>query len=433
MTQVFYRAPAHHYPTIERGQGIYLWDSDSRRYLDGSSGALVVNIGHGRDEVVDAMAAQARRVAFAHTMRFTSAAQERLAELLAQHLSDWDDPHTYFVSGGSEAMETAIKMARQYHLERGEHGRYKVLSRWASYHGNTLGALAASGHIGRRRPYDPLVNGSAFVHFNPCLHASFPACGCLAALEGLIEQAGPDTLSMLVIEVVGGSSLSGYTPPAGYLAQVAELCGRYGLLMAVDEVMTGMGRTGEWWAHSREGFRPDLMVLAKGLASGYSPLGAVVAQAPVWQAIRQGSGRFAHGLTFGGNPVSAAAGVAVMELMDHEDLVPNARRRGEQLAQQLERLAAVHPLILTVRGRGLMQGLVLQSVDRKPGATASGLADDAFSHGLIIYPGSGGPNSLHGDHVLVAPPLCIGSAQVGELIQLLDQALTRTEKRYGLG
>ncbi len=432
MTQVFYRSPRQDYPTISHGSGIYLWDSTGQRYLDGSSGALVVNIGHGRREVVDAMAAQAGRVAFAHTMRFTSDVQEQLGALIAARLAPVPY-YTYFVSGGSEAIESAIKLARQYHLERGEPRRTKIMARWASYHGNTLGALAASGHLSRRRPYAPLLADSAFPHFLGPVphHPNGEDCYCLTTLESRMQQEDPDTIAALVIEVVGGSALSGFIAHPGYFRDVQALCRRHRILVIVDEVMTGMGRTGEWWAHTQEGLEPDLIALAKGLASGYSPLGAVVAHQQVWDTIRVGSGTFIHGLTYGGNPVSAAAGAAVMTIMERENLVRNARRQGAYLAQQLAALVKDFALVTQVRGRGLMQGLVLRSVDGQPGEVAKSLGDDAFHHGLIIYPGSGAARGVEGDHVLIAPPLTITSTEIDELLDGLRASLQRVQRLRG--
>ncbi len=432
MSGVFYRSPVKAYPTISHGRGVFLWDTDGREYLDGSSGALVVNIGHGRTEVAEAMAEQASRVAFAHTARFTSEAQERLGALIARRL----EPETYFtylVSGGGEATETAIKLARQYHLERGQAKKVKVMARWASYHGNTLGALAASGHLARRRPYEPLLANQVFVHFEGAVpHSPDSACLCLAHLEARIQQENPETISALILEVVGGSALSGFVPHPGYLKGVEQLCRRYDILLIVDEVMTGMGRTGDWWAHRAEGVRPDMMTLAKGLASGYSPLGAVVAHETVWETIRHGSGTFAHGFTFSGNPVSAAAGVKVMEIMEAEDLVRRGQEQGRVLAQTLERLKDESPLIESVRGRGLMQALVLKPVPGRPGAVAQGLGDDAFQHGLIIYPGNGSSGSTEGDHLLVAPPLTVSVAEIAELGERLLASLKRVQESVSL-
>ncbi len=427
MSRVFYRDLRRSYPVIDHGEGIFLFDSAGRRYLDGSSGALVANLGHGRREIAEAMAAQAGRVAFAHTSRFTSAPQEELAERVAR-LLPYGLRHLYPVSGGSEATETAVKLARQFHLERGEPARFKVLTAWSSYHGNSLGALAASGHLARRRPYLPLLS-PAFEHFEPPLE-SCPAaadgrsCPCLSALADAIERADPSSVAALILEPVGGSAASGRVPHPGYLAGVRRLVDRYGILLVADEVMTGFGRTGEVIGMAHSGVAPDLITCAKGLSGGYAPLGAVVCGERVYRAIADGSGQFAHGFTYSGHPVACAAGARALEILEEEQLVDNSRRMGELLRAGLEALRDRHPVIRRVRGVGLMQGLVLEEAPR-PGAAAGALADAAFAEGLIVYPGSGGAASMTGDHLLVAPPLVIRESEVDQLLGLLERALER--------
>lgn len=427
MTDVFYRSPALPYPEISHGEGIYLWDTAGRRYLDGASGALVANLGHGRREIADAMAEQAARIAFAHTARFTSGAQEELASRVAR-LLPFGLGHTYPVSGGSEATETAVKLVRQYFIETGEPQRFKILARWASYHGNTLGALSASGHLARRRPYDPLLS-PAFLHFpppDPDCPGPGPdgECGCTRALRATIEQAGPGSVAAILMEPVGGSADSGLVPHPGYWQAVRSIAQEYGILLIADEVMTGFGRTGKILGMSHFDVAPDLITCAKGLSGGYAPLGAVVAGDRVYEAIRTGSGRFAHGLTYSGHPVSCAAGAKALEILERENLVENARRMGDVLRRGLERIAAQSPWIRSVRGLGLMQALVLET-DPKPGARSARLSDIAFGDGLIVYAGSGGPGRPEGDHLLVAPPLVIGEAGIDELLEALQRALGR--------
>ena len=425
MTQVFYRSPTHSYPEISHGRGVYLYDTTGKRYLDGSSGALVANLGHGRAEIADAMAEQARRVAFAHSARFTSAAQEELARRIAAMLP-YGLSHTYPVSGGSEATETAVKLARQYHLERGQPERFRVLARWASYHGNSLGALSASGHIARRRPYLPMLS-PAFSHYPPprttCDGAEEDGeCPCLAHLRAALERVDPETVAAILLEPVGGSAASGLVPHRGYLAGVRRIADEFGILLIADEVMTGFGRTGKVLGMSHFQTPPDLITCAKGLSGGYAPLGAVVANDRVYQAVAGGSGRFAHGFTFSGHPVACAAGAKALEILEREKLVENAAESGELLRSGLDGLRRKDSRIAEVRGLGLMQGLVLEA-GGTPGVRAARLADVAFLHGLIIYPGSGGPDGTSGDHLLVAPPLIINAAEVEELLSLLEEAL----------
>ncbi len=429
MTDVFYRAPALRYPTIARGEGVFLWDTDGRQYLDGASGALVANLGHGRREIAQAMAEQAERIAFAHTMRFTSAAQEELAQRIAA-LLPFGLRHTYPVSGGSEAIETAIKLARQYFLEVGEPQRFRVLARWASYHGNSLGALSASGHIMRRRPYAPLLS-PAFAHFSPpdpgCPGvAEDGECDCTRALRAAVERAGPASVAAILIEPVGGSANSGLVPHAGYMEAVRRIATECGALLIADEVMTGFGRTGRVLGMEHFGVAPDLVTAAKGLSGGYAPLGAVIANDRVYEAVRAGSGRFAHGFTYGGHPVACAAGAKALEILARERLVVRAAEMGALLRAGLEELGARQESVVEVRGLGLMQALVLPT-DARPGARAARLSDFAFDEGLIVYAGSGGPDGVLGDHVLVAPPLIVAPAEIDALLERLERSLTRLD------
>lgn len=426
MTDVFYRSPAARYPVIDRGEGIHLWDRAGRRYLDGASGALVANLGHGRREIAEAMAAQAARVAFAHTTRFTSDAQEEMAARLAR-LLPYGLCHTYPVSGGSEAVETAIKLARQYHLERGDGGRYRIVAQRPSYHGNTLGALSASGHHGRRAPYAPLLS-PAFAHLAPpsptCdSPAANAPCACVGAAAATLERIGPETVAALILEPIGGSSASAFVPHAGYVRALADLCHGLGILFIADEVMTGFGRTGRMLGCEHHDAAPDLITCAKGLSGGYAPLGAVVAGDAVHDAIRLGSGRFVHGLTFGGHPVACAAGAKALEILEREALAARAAAMGEILAAGLRSLAARHPVVREVRGRGLMQGLVLRTDRSTPGGRSARLGEIAFARGLIVYPGSGDEGGPFGDHLLIGPPLVIDEDGLAELLALLDQSL----------
>lgn len=430
MTHVFYRQPKKRYPTIDRGEGIYLWDTEGKRYLDGSSGALVANLGHGRQEIAQAMADQASRVAFAHTMRFTSHAQEELARRVAD-LLPFGLSRTYPVSGGSEATETAVKLARQFHLERKENSRFRVLTKGASYHGNTLGALSASGHLSRRRPYEPLLS-PAFSRFPP----PWPGCPgpdetgkcpCTEALRNKIESLGPDTVSAILLEPVGGSADSGAVPHAGYMQEVASIAHSYGILFIADEVMTGFGRTGDALGMVHYGVGPDLITAAKGLSGGYAPLGAVITTEEIHSVIREGSGRFLHGLTYGGHPVAMAAGAKALEILVRENLITNAKAMGHLLRSGLDALKERHPVIAQVRGLGLMQGLVLATDLNTPGGRSARLGEIAFQKGLIVYPGSGGAESDFGDHLLVAPPLTIRPEEIALLLGLLDEALAELD------
>jgi adenosylmethionine-8-amino-7-oxononanoate aminotransferase len=423
MSHVFYRDPRGAYPEAEYGHGVYLWDSAGKQYFDGASGALVANLGHGREDVARAIAEQASKVALAHTSRFSSPVLERFAARVSRVVGDpgW---HVYPVSGGSEATETAVKLARHIQLLRGQAGRYRVLSRRASYHGNTLGALAASGLAERKQAYAPLLS-DAFVQVAPP-SASCPgvgadgSCACIEAFGEALARLGDETVAAVIVELVGGSARSGFVAHEGYVAGLRQLCDAHGILLIFDEVMSGFGRTGRWMAFHHEGVTPDLIVAAKGLAAGYAPLGAVLVAEPIFAEVADHPA-FIHGFTYSGNAVSAAVGDAVLEIVEREGLVENAAREGARLRAVLEALAEQHPWIRAVRGRGLMLGLLLED---RPGL-ASAVAETAWEQGLILYQGHGEAEGGDGEHLLVAPPLVIAPAETDELLARLDDVLGR--------
>ncbi|MFI5273809.1 MAG: aspartate aminotransferase family protein [Ktedonobacterales bacterium] len=416
MSAVFYRDPHTVYPAIARGQGVYLWDTAGKRYFDGASGALVANLGHGREDVARVLYEQARMVALAHTLRFTSPALERFAERVSR-VAGAPGWHIYPVSGGSEATETAVKLARHIQLTRGQGGRYRVLSRRASYHGNTLGALAASGLAERKRVYEPLL-AEAFAQVAPPSAACAGvgpdgSCGCLAAFSEEIARVGADSVAAVIVEPVGGSARSGFVAHAGYLAGLRRLCDTHGILLIFDEVMSGFGRTGRWMAfHHDAGAVPDLITAAKGLAAGYAPLGAVLIANPLYEATFAEGSAFTHGFTYSGNPVSAAVGDQVLRIVEEQGLVECAAREGARLRAGLEALALTYGWIRTVRGRGLMLGLLLAD---RPGLAAA-VAGSAWEQGLILYQGHGDAEGGDGEHLLVAPPLVIQPAETDELL-----------------
>lgn len=423
MSHVFYRDPRRAYPQAAYGRGVYLWDTAGKQYFDAASGALVANLGHGREDVAQAIAEQAGKVALAHTSRFSSPVLERFAARVSRVVGEpgW---HVYPVSGGSEATETAVKLARHIHLLRGQPGRYRVLSRRASYHGNTLGALAASGLAERKQAYAPLLS-DAFVQVAPP-SADCPgignngSCACLDAFGEAIARLGAETIAAAIVELVGGSARSGFVAHAGYVAGLRRLCDAHGILLVFDEVMSGFGRTGRWMAFHHEGVTPDLIVAAKGLAAGYAPLGGVLVAEPLFAEVAEHPA-FVHGFTYSGNAVSAAAGDAVLEAVEREGLVENAAREGARLRAGLAALAARHTWIRAVRGRGLMLGLLLED---RPGL-ASAVTETAWEQGLILYQGHGEAESGDGEHLLVAPPLVIAPAETDELLARLGNVLDR--------
>lgn len=438
---VFYRSFRKEYPTIERGEGVYLYDSLGRRYLDASGGAVVVAIGHGVPEIAEAMQRQMARVSFAHTSQFTNEPQERLAAALAA-LAPGDLKRILFVSGGSEAVEAAIKLARQYHLERGRPGKHRVVGRWQSYHGTTLGALSASGHVGRRRNSLPLLLD--FPHIPPChcyhcpFDRTYPDCrvACATELETAIRREGPDSIAAFIAEPVVGAAAGATVPPREYFPMIRDICDRHDILFIADEVMTGLGRTGRNFAIEHWGVTPDLIATGKGIASGYAPLGALLVSDRICRTIEGGSGAFAHGHTYMGHPLSCAIGLAVLEYVQRHDLIRRCAAMGEVLMRGLMSLRD-HPLVGDIRGKGLMVGVELvedkgarRPFDRSRRA-AETLAEIAFANGLIIYPGTGGADGVLGDHVLIAPPFVITEEEIGELVSSLGKSLDELARRLG--
>ncbi|MDV6373830.1 aspartate aminotransferase family protein [Deinococcus arenicola] len=426
MSNVFYRSRKP-YPVATHAEGIYIFDTTGKRYLDGSSGALVANIGHGRAVVADAMAAQARRLAFVHGSQFSSDVLEEYASRLAAFLG-LPEFRFWAVSGGSEATESAIKLARQYHAERGETGRYRIVTRRPSYHGASLGALAASGMGARRELYTPLMNEAAWPKLakpDPELSGEADA----ECLRTLLEEVGPETVAAFMCEPVVGASDAALAPNPGYHARIAEICREYGVLFIADEVMCGMGRCGAPLAvRLHDDVTPDIVVLGKGLAAGYAPLAGLMASPDVHDTVMNGSGAFKHGFTYAGHPVSVAAGLSVLDIVENEGLVGAANERGAQLLRGLEGLKARHPYILEARGHGLLLGLVLGNPETGQTFETPGLAERvaaaARAGGLITYPGSGAVDGVRGDHLLLGPPLSITAAEVEEMLAGLDGAFS---------
>ena len=424
MSSIFYRS-SKAYPVAVRGEGVYLWDAEGRRYLDGASGALVANLGHGQERIARAMAEQASTLPFVHGSQFTSEVYERYAARLAGLLPA-PGYRFWAVSGGSEATESAIKLARQVHTERGEPGRYRGVTRRPSYHGASLGSLAASGMGARRALYTPLMNEDAW----PKLDKPDPntdGAEDARRLESLLQELGPETVAAFMAEPVVGASDAALAPSPGYDAEVRRICSRHGVLYIADEVMTGLGRAGQMFASIREGVLPDILVLGKGLAAGYAPLAGLLASPEVYAAVMNGSGAFKHGFTYAGHPVSLAAGEAALNIVEEDGLVARSRELGARLLDGLKDLQGRHPLILEARGHGLMLGLVLGDPDTGEAYPAPGLADRlgraAFARGLITYLGAGAVDGVRGDHLLLGPPLTTTDSEAEEFLTLLDGAL----------
>ncbi len=422
-------------PTAVAGDGCYIVDADGRRYLDGSGGAAVSCLGHSDAEVRAAIHAQLDRIAFAHTGFFTSEPAEDLADLLIEQAPEGID-RVYLLSGGSEAVEAAIKLARQYFLETGEPQRHRLIARRQSYHGNTLGALAAGGNAWRREKYAPLLVETH--HISPCYEyrgrrddesAEDYGLRVASELEAEILRLGPETVMAFIAEPVVGATAGAVPPVPGYFKRIREICDRHGVLLILDEVMCGMGRTGSFFACEQDGIAPDIVTIAKGLGAGYAPIGAMLCTGAIHDAIARGSGAFQHGHTYHGHPLAAAAGRAVVTAIRDRGLVPRVARMGEVLDARLRAAFGQHAHVGDIRGRGLFRAIELVE-DRETKAPfdparrlAARIKAAAMDEGLVVYPASGTIDGKHGDHVLIAPPFIIEEAQVDELTEKLGRAV----------
>ena len=423
-------------PVAVSGEGIYLTGADGRRYVDACGGAAVSCLGHGHPQVVAAMAEQAARLEFIHTGFFTSEAAETLADLVAE-LSPGALDRVWYTSSGSEAIEAALKLARQYHLERGEPGRSRIVARRLSYHGNTLGALAAGGSAWRRTAYLPLLIDVSLV--DPCFEYRFAEPGERAedygrraadSLEQELLRLGPETVIAFLAETVVGATTGAVPPVPGYLPRVREICDRYGVLLILDEVMCGSGRTGTFLSCEQDGVFPDIVTLGKGLGGGYEPIGAVVCTRDVYEAVAQGSGALKHGQTYNAHPVGCAAALAVQTVIRDEGLLGRVDAGGRRLGSLLAERFGDHPHIGDIRGRGLLQALelVADRGSKAPFDPALALHQrakaDAFARGLLIYPGGGTADGHAGDHILLAPPYNVTDGELDMIVDLLSDTLS---------
>ena len=435
MSHIFPRHTKQLPPTAVRGEGCYLYDESGKQYLDGSGGAAVSCLGHGDRTIIDAVKAQLDSLAYAHTGFFTSEPAEALADLLIEH-APGDLDRVYLVSGGSEAMESALKLARQYYVEKGELNRGRVIARKQSYHGNTMGALSAGGNAWRRAQFGPLLIDMS--HIDPCYEyrlrqdgETLDEYGLRAAnlLEKELLRVGPDTVMAFAAEPVVGATAGALTAAPGYFKRIREICDQYGILLILDEVMCGMGRTGSLFACEQEGVAPDILCIAKGLGAGYQPIGAMLCARHIFETIENGSGFFQHGHTYLGHPTAAAAGVAVVNAMLDRNLIPRVKTQGDRLLAALRAQFGQHPNVGDIRGRGLFQGieLVEDRETKSPFASSRKIAGRikaaAFDAGLICYPMSGTIDGQNGDHVLLAPPFIISDDQIDELVGKLSGAI----------
>lgn len=435
-SRVLHRSLRETPPKAIGGEGVYLFAEDGRRVIDASGGAAVSCLGHQHPRVIAAIAKQASTLAYAHTAFFSSEPAEALADRLVGH-EPGGLAYAYFVSGGSEAIEASIKLARQYFIERGEPQRQHFIARRQSYHGNTLGALAAGGNAWRRAPYAPLLS-AAFSHVTPAFayhekhegesDAQFVA-RLAAELEAEFQRLGPDTVAAFLAEPVVGATAGAVTAPDGYFKAVREICDRHGALLILDEVMSGMGRTGTTHAWEQEGIAPDIQAIAKGLGGGYQPIGAMLASSEIIDTIRAGSGAFQHGHTYLAHPLACAAALAVQEVIREDRLLDLVKERGRQLEQRLTERLGNHRHVGDIRGRGLFWAieLVADRASRTSFDPALKLNQkikaEAFAGGLGCYPGGGTADGVRGDHVLLAPPYIASADEIDQIVDKLGTAI----------
>jgi hypothetical protein len=440
--RVFRRAASPNPPVAVEAHGSTIVDAKGNEYLDAAGGAVVVNVGHGRREIADVIADQAAKLAYAHGSAFTTEPLERYAEAVGLHLP-MTDPAIYPVSGGSEAMETALKLARAAQIARGETERWVVFARWGSYHGNTLGALDLSGRRPLRRPYEGWLGRFRHVSAAYPYRAGEPGAQALGTTQELVDEldrafttAGPGTVAAFVAEPIVGATLGAVEPPPGYWPAIADVCRRHGVLLIVDEVMTGFGRTGAWFAMDHFGVRPDLLVAAKGATSGYWPFGFVAASGEVYEAVT-GAGPFVHGFTYSHQPVAAVAAREVLRILESEGLVEASAAKGDRLVALLRDRLQQDAAVGDIRGKGLLVGveLVRDGEAREPYPRAARLVETvlriAQDRGLLLYSGTGNANGVDGDVVVIGPPFVIGDDELVRIADVLAESIELAVARVG--
>lgn len=434
-TKVFHRHTLGSMPIAVAGDGCYLIDQNGKRYLDGSSGAAVSCLGHSNLEIIDTIAQQARQMAFAHTSFFTNEPMEQLAEFLTLNAPPGIDA-VYFLSGGSEAVEAALKLARQYFVETGRNQKHRVIARLQSYHGNTIGALSAGGNLWRRAMFDPILVPTS--HISACYEyrgqkpdETPEAYGLRVAneLETEILHVGPETVAAFIAEPVVGATMGCVTAAPGYFKRIREICDQYDVLLILDEVMCGMGRVGSLFACEQEGIIPDMITIAKGLGAGYQPIGALLVSDSIFSAIQTGTGFFQHGHTYMGHALACATALKVQEIIERDQLISQVRTMGDILSKRLHAEFGNHSNVGDIRGRGLFRGLELVQ-DRATKTPFDPtlkinvkIKKAAMDAGLMCYPMGGTLDGKHGDHIMISPPFIITETQIDELVSKLAQAI----------
>lgn len=448
MSEFFFRNLKKTYPTVASAKGVRITDTDGRTYLDACSGAVVANLGHGVTEINDAISEQLSKIAFAHTTQFVSEAGLQLAKKVVQLTPEGfkEGARAYFMSGGSEAVETAIKMARSFFVHKGQNQRTVCLSRWQSYHGSTFGALSATGHPARRKPYVPMLRAPSHVGadyryrckcgFGPGA-CSKEECSIAAAdeLETAIVNAGPENVMAFIAEPIVGATLGAAVPGREYFPRIRAICDKYEVLLIADEVMTGLGRTGTTFGLNHFDVKPDIIALGKGMAAGYQPLAAVLGSGKVVKAFEDSNGVFEHGFTYSAHPVSCAAGLAAIEYVQSHNLIAKVAAREAEFFKRAEELLETG-IIGDIRGKGFLMGLeFVKNLETKepfpPEVRISQIvAQEAMKNGLLVYPGSGFIDGVNGDHIMVAPPFTITDAELDELFDLLKRTLVGVSNLY---
>lgn len=429
------------YLRASHGKGIYIYDEEGKEYIDSCSGALVSNLGHCLDEIIDAITEQYHKLEFGHPSRWSIPVVEEAASLIAE-ISPKELDYVWFVSGGSEANESALKLARQFFYDRdGMHtSKHLTVGRWNSFHGNTIGTMAVAGSVQRRRIFSPLFKESPKIESTYCYRCPFgkeyPSCNlkCAYQLEEMIQRIGQQYISSFIAEPIVGSTVGALVPPEGYWQLIRDICNKYDILLIADEVMTGCGRTGKNFGVDHWNVVPDVIATAKGLAAGYVPTGGMIVSNKIVEVIKNNSGTFMHGHTYNGNPIAAAAVVSVMKYIKKHNIIENVAINGEKLLKGIKEIGESSPIVGDVRGKGFMCGIELVKdkmtkipFDKKM-AASSILTKACIEEGIIIYPSGGMVDGTNGDNVLVAPPLITSEDQINVIIERLDKGLKSASK-----
>ncbi len=438
-SNIFHRRLDYKYPVIERGKGIYLFDEEGNKYIDGVGGALVANLGHGVKEIAKKIGQLAEKTSFLHASQFTTRHMENYARKLCK-VAPKGMNKVYFVSGGSEAVETAIKMARQYHYDSGNKGKYKIIYTFPGYHGSTVGALAVTPKKSFREIFEPYLPKHPRIPSYFCYHCpykkSYSTCKiqCAWELEKTIKKAGPETVAAFIIEPIIGASAGAVVPPPEYFSIIRRICDKYNILLIADEIMTGFGRTGKWFACQHFKVAPDILVAGKGIAAGFVPLSAVFCANKIFQAIKNGSGGFNHGFTFVNNSLTTGVGAVTLEYVQKRKLVEQCAKKGKYLLSKINALKNKFDIIGDVRGKGLMTAVefVQNRKSREPFPRSVHLAEKilqtAQRKGLILYFCLSFVDGVNGDAVMVAPPFTISKKEINKIIKIFSESILEVEK-----